>query len=198
MEEWELKKMLAPLSKNGALTNDNVNILFQKYHNDLNNNIPKEESDARTMLIMGNIKLIYFVLKEKIGITKVDETYDEFSIAKIGLMKAVDTYKLDTDAKFSTYAIRVIMSYIYMHYRTINNLSNTAERTKISLDDIILDGENGERSLTWEDALMSDEDFRLLDGIFNRGGFTDYFEDYNNKNMFCCLWGHLIILRQRG
>lgn len=32
---------------------------------------------------------------------------------------------------------------------------------------------------------LSDEDFRLLDGIFNRGGFTDYFEEYDKKNMFC-------------
>lgn len=32
---------------------------------------------------------------------------------------------------------------------------------------------------------LNDEDYKLLDGIFNRGGFTDYFENYNKKNMFC-------------
>jgi len=158
MEEWELKKQLAPLCENGALTNDNVMKLFQQYHADRNNGIPKEESVARTLLIMGNIKLVYFVLKDKIKIPFPNESMDEFSIGKIGLMKSVDTYRTDTEAKFSSYAIKVISRDIFMHYRKINSVQNTINREAVSLDDVVQTPYD-RNELTLEDMIADDENF---------------------------------------
>ena len=175
MEDWKIEKRLKQLSKNGFLTKQSIELLFEEFKNDKINNVPSEESEARTILILGNIKLVYFVLTEKLGLKYVDESMDEFTIGKMGLIKAIDTFNKDYGAKFSTYAIPVIKSSIFMYYRTLNDKSHQIEREKLSLEDVIHTDENGD-DLTYNEVLGEDDEYicqipdkdlmgRLLDNL---------------------------------
>lgn len=158
MEDWKIEKRLKQLSKNGFLTKENTEMLFKEYENDKINKIANDESEARTLLILGNMKLVYFVLNDKLGYKCANESMDEFAIGKVGLIRAVDTFNVNTGFKFSSYAIPVIKREILMHFRKINSASNSIERNKISFEDSIND-DDGDEPLTIEDTLGEDDMF---------------------------------------
>ena len=83
---------------------------------------------ARSKLIEHNIRLVVFLAK-KYENTGVD-LEDLVSIGTIGLIKGVNTYKLDKNIKLATYASRCIDNEILMFLR-----KNKRKRKEISLED---------------------------------------------------------------
>ena len=105
---------------------------------------------ARNKLIEHNLRLVVF-LSKKYENTGVD-LEDLVSIGTIGLIKGVNTYKLDKNIKLATYASRCIDNEILMFLR-----KNKRRRGEISFEDSLsYDSEGNELHL--EDILGTDED----------------------------------------
>ena len=111
-----------------------------------------EEGDtlAKEKLIEHNLRLVVFLAK-KYENTNVD-LEDLVSIGTIGLIKGVNTYKLDKNIKLATYASRCIDNEILMFLR-----KNKKRRGEISFEDSLsYDGEGNELHL--EDILGTEKD----------------------------------------
>lgn len=70
---------------------------------------------ARERLILGNIRLVLSVLRR--FATRNENADDLFQIGVIGLIKAIDNFKLDLDVQFSTYAVPMISGEIMRYLR---------------------------------------------------------------------------------
>ena len=158
MEEFLIKKRLKELCKNEILTSKSNANLFVQYEIDKRNNVVLEDSEARTLLILGNQKIIYFVLKKQYGMIGDLGDREEFSVGQIGLVKAVDTFDNSKGISFITYAYRVIDNEIKMYYRKLDSKMNQSEKNKIFLEDYIQDVKE-ENTIKGIDMLKSDEDF---------------------------------------
>ena len=105
---------------------------------------------ARNKLIEHNLRLVVFLAK-KYENTGVD-LEDLVSIGTIGLIKGVNTYKLDKNIKLATYASRCIDNEILMFLR-----KNKRRRGEVSFEDSLsYDSEGNELHL--EDILGTAED----------------------------------------
>ena len=110
----------------------------------------KGDRNARNVLIEHNLRLVVFLAK-KYENTKVD-LEDLVSIGTIGLIKGVNTYKLDKNIKLATYASRCIDNEILMYLRKTKK-----KRTEISFEDSLsFDADGNELHL--EDVLGTDAD----------------------------------------
>ena len=108
------------------------------------------DNNARNKLIEHNLRLVVFLAK-KYENTGVD-LEDLVSIGTIGLIKGVNTYKLDKNIKLATYASRCIDNEILMYLRKTKR-----KKTEISFEDSLsFDGEGNELHL--EDVLGTEED----------------------------------------
>ena len=106
--------------------------------------------EARNKLIEHNIRLVVFLAK-KYENTGYD-LEDLVSIGSIGLIKGINTYKMDKNIKLATYCSRCIANEILMFLR-----KNKKRRTEISFEDALnYDAEGNELHL--EDILGTDED----------------------------------------
>lgn len=104
---------------------------------------------ARSKLIEHNLRLVVFLAKkyENTGL----DLEDLVSIGTIGLIKGVNTYKLDKNIKLATYASRCIDNEILMFLR-----KNKKRKGEISFEDnLSYDSEGNELHL--EDILGTDE-----------------------------------------
>lgn len=111
-----------------------------------------EEGDtlAKEKLIEHNLRLVVFLAK-KYENTSID-LEDLVSIGTIGLIKGVNTYKLDKNIKLATYASRCIDNEILMFLR-----KNKKRRGEISFEESLsYDGEGNELHL--EDILGTEKD----------------------------------------
>ena len=105
---------------------------------------------ARNKLIEHNLRLVVFLAK-KYENTGVD-LEDLVSIGTIGLIKGVNTYKLDKNIKLATYASRCIDNEILMFLR-----KNKRRRGEVSFEDSLsYDSEGNELHL--EDILGTAND----------------------------------------
>lgn len=105
---------------------------------------------ARNKLIEHNLRLVVF-LSKKYENTNLD-LEDLVSIGTIGLIKGVNTYKLDKNIKLATYASRCIDNEILMYLR-----KNKKRNTEVSFEDSLsYDSEGNELHL--EDILGTDKD----------------------------------------
>ncbi len=105
---------------------------------------------ARNKLIEHNLRLVVFLAK-KYENTGVD-LEDLVSIGTIGLIKGVNTYKLDKNIKLATYASRCIDNEILMFLR-----KNKRRRGEVSFEDSLsYDSEGNELHL--EDILGTSDD----------------------------------------
>ena len=110
----------------------------------------KKDQEARNKLIEHNLRLVVFLAK-KYENTKVD-LEDLVSIGTIGLIKGVNTYKLDKNIKLATYASRCIDNEILMYLRKTKK-----KRTEISFEDSLsFDADGNELHL--EDVLGTEKD----------------------------------------
>ena len=106
--------------------------------------------DARNKLIEHNIRLVVFLAK-KYENTGYD-LEDLVSIGSIGLIKGINTYKMDKNIKLATYCSRCIANEILMFLR-----KNKKRKTEISFEDALnYDAEGNELHL--EDILGTDSD----------------------------------------
>lgn len=109
-----------------------------------------DDDNARAKLIEHNLRLVVFLAK-KYENTGVD-LEDLVSIGTIGLIKGVNTYKLDKNIKLATYASRCIDNEILMFLR-----KNKRRKGEISFEDSLsYDAEGNELHL--EDILGTESD----------------------------------------
>ena len=102
------------------LSREEENALLEEY--------ARGSNDARNILIERNLRLVVYIAK------KFENTYgnveDLISIGTIGLIKAVNTFKIDKNIKLATYASRCIENEILMHLRRTSKL-----KTEVSFDE---------------------------------------------------------------
>src|SRR5574344_1826831 len=101
----------------------------------------KGDVDARNSLIEHNLRLVVFLAKEFEGSNY--DLEDLVSIGSIGLIKGINTYKIDKNIKLATYASRCISNEILMFLR-----KNKKRKSEISLEDALnYDSEGNELHL---------------------------------------------------
>lgn len=125
---------------------------------------------SKSKLIEHNLRLVLYIAK-KFENTKLS-IEDLVSVGSIGLIKAVDSYKLDKNIKLATYASRCIENEILMYLRKANksindlslddNLTNSEENDGLSLGEMIPD----DFSLS-EEVELNDQKVFLLKIIEN-------------------------------
>lgn len=118
--------------------------------------------EARGILIERNLRLVVYIAR------KFDNSglnvEDLISIGTIGLIKAVNTFRLDKNIKLATYASRCIENEILMHLRRTSKL-----KSEVSLDEPLnVDWDGNELLLS--DILGTDEDlvYQHLEDEVNR------------------------------
>ncbi|MBR5489208.1 MAG: sigma-70 family RNA polymerase sigma factor, partial [Firmicutes bacterium] len=84
--------------------------------------------DARTILIERNLRLVVYIARkfDNAGVN----VEDLISICTIGLIKAVNTFRMDKNIKLATYASRCIENEILMYLRR-----NVKLKSEVSLDE---------------------------------------------------------------
>ncbi len=109
--------------------------------------------ESRNKLITHNLRLVVYIAK-KFESTKIN-IEDLISIGSMGLIKAVQTFKMEKNIKLATYASRCIENEILMHLRKTQK-----SRQDVSLDEVLnVDSEGNEMVLA--DILCSTDDQAL-------------------------------------
>lgn len=112
--------------------------------------VSKGSVEAKNKLIEHNLRLVVY-LSKKYENTKI-ELEDLVSIGTIGLIKGINTYKIDKNIKLATYASRCIDNEILMYLR-----KNKKRNADVSLEESLsFDSEGNELHL--EDILGTDPD----------------------------------------
>lgn len=108
------------------------------------------EEAVRSTLIERNLRLVVYIAKrfDNTGIN----IEDLISIGTIGLIKAVNTFRLEKNIKLATYASRCIENEILMYLR-----KNSKERTEVSFDEPLNTDWDG-KELLLSDVMGTDED----------------------------------------
>lgn len=120
--------------------------------------------EARSILIERNLRLVVYISKkfENAGVN----VEDLISIGTIGLIKAVNTFKLEKNIKLATYASRCIENEILMYLRRTTKL-----KSEVSLDEPL--------NVDWDgnELLLSDILGTENDVVYHR------LEDEVNRNL---------------
>ena len=87
------------------------------------------DEGARNDLICGNLRLVLSIIKRFTA--RHDSADDLFQVGCLGLVKAVDNFKVELDVKFSTYAVPMIIGEIRRYLR-----DNNAVRISRSIRDL--------------------------------------------------------------
>lgn len=108
-----------------------------------------DTSRIRERLILHNLRLVSHIVRKYYASAKNHE--DLVSIGTLGLIKAVDSFRVGSGARFATYASRCIQNEILMHFRSQKKLS-----AEVSLEDTI-DVDRDGNPLTYMDVISSEE-----------------------------------------
>lgn len=108
------------------------------------------DEKAREKLILHNLRLVSHIVRKYYGAAKNSE--DLVSIGTVGLVKAVDTFRIENGARFATYAAKCIQNEILMHFRSQKKLG-----CEVSLGETI-DMDRDGNPLTYIDVICADED----------------------------------------
>ena len=115
--------------------------------------VKKDNIEARNKLIEHNLRLVIFIAK-KFESTKINME-DLISIGSMGLIKGIQTFKMEKNIKLATYASRCIENEILMHLRKTQK-----NRQEYSLDEVLsIDSEGNEMVLS--DIIGSNEPLAL-------------------------------------
>lgn len=126
------------LEQNGGINSQQNDFLLKKYKQDKKNSIPPELSVARTVLLLANQKLISFCIARN----NLEYNDDNFSIGKIGLIKAIDRFNTDLNYTFSVYATQCIKNEIVFEEKKQARKKRSSSLPTISLDKCVnKDGE---------------------------------------------------------
>lgn len=110
----------------------------------------KGDESAKNQLIEHNLRLVVYICK-KFENTKIDME-DLISVGAIGLIKAVNSFKLEKNIKLATYASRCIENEILMHLR-----KSSKTKAEISLDEPLTTDSDG-NELVLGDILSIESD----------------------------------------
>ena len=105
--------------------------------------------DSRQKLILHNLRLVSHMVRKYYS--NAPDNEDLVSIGTIGLVKAVDTYKIECGIRFATYAARCIQNEILMHFRLQKKRSS-----EVSLGETI-DVDRDGNPLTYMDIICTNE-----------------------------------------
>ena len=131
------------------------------------------DENAKNKLIEHNLRLVVF-LSKKYENTGFD-LEDLVSIGTIGLIKGINTYKLDKNIKLATYASRCIDNEILMFLR-----KNKKRKSEVSFEDSLsYDSEGNELHL--EDILGTDADV-VTKNIENQNDKGLLYQEINKLN----------------
>lgn len=112
--------------------------------------------EARDILIEHNLRLVVYVAKRyETNITNLE---DLISIGTLGLIKAINTFKLDKNIKLATYASRCIENEILMFLRKKVRMKN-----EISLDEPLKCDYDGNELLLSD--ILSENEFKIIEDI---------------------------------
>ena len=132
-----------------------------------------DDVEARNKLIEHNLRLVVYIAKRFESKKVLIE--DLISIGSMGLIKGVETFKLDKKIKLATYASRCIENEILMFLRKISKT-----KTEISLDETLnidIDG----NELLLSDILGTDDD-ELYDKAIKAEKMKIMYEYINKLN----------------
>ena len=117
----------------------------------------KEEGDmgARNKLIEHNLRLVAHIVKKYFNAT--GDVEDLISIGTIGLLKGVDTFKMDKKIRLATYCSRCIENEVLMHFR-----AQKKNQGMLSLSDSIDTDKDG-NALSLLDVISVEDD--MLDNL---------------------------------
>lgn len=107
--------------------------------------------DARNTLIVHNLRLVVYIAK-KFESTKIN-IEDLISIGSMGLIKGVQTFKIEKNIKLATYASRCIENEILMYLRKTNKM-----RQEVSLDEVLNVDSEGNEMILADILSASDEE----------------------------------------
>ena len=124
-----------------ALTKQEEDDLIEKMH--------AGDNTARTKLINHNLRLVAHVAKKYIGSNEAD---DLISVGSIGLIKAIDSFKMDKGSQLSTYASRCIENEILMLLR-----ANKKHKACLSIEETIGTDKDG-AELTIKDIIPQEKE----------------------------------------
>lgn len=137
--------------------------------------LDKGDDEARKILVERNLRLVVYIAKkfENTGVG----LEDLISIGTIGLMKGVNTFKLDKKIKLATYASRCIENEILMFLRRSNRIKG-----EVSIDEPLnQDGDGNELLLS--DILGTDSDItsRNIEDEVDRKLLRESIRKLNNR-----------------
>jgi RNA polymerase sporulation-specific sigma factor len=112
-------------------------------------------NDEQRQLVLDNQKLITYCIKKQ-GL--LDDYYDYYDIAAIGLVKAAINYYDNKGYAFSTYAIKCINNELLVELRTKNSFKRRSNLNTISLDKEM---KTDEKIITLKDVIPSDINIEL-------------------------------------
>ena len=122
------------------LTPEEEKMYLEKYE--------KGDEKAKEILIEHNLRLVAHVVKKY---NQADEADDLISVGSLGLIKAINSYKLNHGTQFSTYAAKCIENEILMLIR-----ANKKHKSNVSIEDIL--GSDDEANEIHVGDLSFDED----------------------------------------
>ena len=159
VKDYVIAKRLKELCPKGYLTSDQNFLLLQEYAQDKENGVLPEDSEARTLLILGNSKLILHVLKVHFDIYATIDS-EEFSVGQVALVRAVDRFKdfSNGNAKFATYASESIYHEICKYYKYLRE-KRLLPSQQTFLEDCVNEDINYDRRLQFIDIICDDTDF---------------------------------------
>ena len=117
-----------------------------------------DSKQIRERLILHNLRLVSHIVRKYYATAKNQE--DLVSIGTLGLIKAVDSFRVGSGARFATYASRCIQNEILMHFRSQKKLC-----AEVSLEDTI-DVDRDGNPLTYMDVISSEEN--LAEDVMRR------------------------------
>ncbi len=107
------------------------------------------DKNARCTIIEHNLRLVSHIIKKYYS--AYPEQDELLSIGSIGLIKAVDSFKIDKGIRFATYGAKCIQNEILMYFRSFKKTS-----MEVSINDTIDIDKDG-NPLTYLDIIGSDE-----------------------------------------
>lgn len=127
--------------------------------------LKEKDVNAREKLINHNLRLVAHIVKKFENYK--EEKDDLLSIGSIGLIKAIDTYKLESDVKLATYAAKCIENEILMYLRNNKKRRNTTsiyspigqdkEGNEIRIIDVVEDNQ-----IETIDKIINEENIRQI------------------------------------
>lgn len=122
------------------LTRDEEVMYLEKWQNG--------DEKAKEILIHHNLRLVVHIVKKY---NQSEEADDLISVGSLGLIKAINTYKVGFGTQFSTYAARCIENEILMLIR-----ANKKHKSNVNIEDV-LGRDDEDNEITINDLSYSEE-----------------------------------------